>query len=84
MGFGFSDLGRIILKNNGRRYAKHHAFDERRQRLTKFKQIRTFKATPKVLKRVKAKIQEQNTIENRIYTSILLATMFFVVYLLIK
>lgn len=84
MGFGFAELGRTILKNNGRRYSKHDAFDERRQRITKFKRIRTFKASPKTLKSIKAKIEGQNTIENRIYASVVLATLFFTVYLFVK
>lgn len=84
MGFGFSGLGGSILKNNGRRYSKHDAFDERRQRITRFKRIKTFKATPRVLKRIKSKIKEQNNIENRVYTSVVLATIFFIIYLIMK
>ena len=83
MGFGFSGFGRAILKNNSRRVSKHDAFDERRQKFTKYRRIRTFKPTPKILKRIKAKIKAQNDIENRVYISVVLATLFFVVYLFI-
>ncbi len=83
MGFGFSGLGRALLKNNSRRISKHDAFDERRQKITKYRRIKTFKATPRILKRIKAKIQTQNKIENRVYISVVLATLFFVVYLFV-
>jgi len=83
MGFGFSGFGRAILKNNSRRVSKHDAFDERRQKFTKFRRIRTLKATPKLLKRIKAKVKAQNDIENRVYLSVAIATVFFVAYLII-
>lgn len=84
MGFGFSGFGRAILKNNSRRVSKHDAFDERRQKKTKFRRIVTIKATPRILKRIRKKINAQNEIENRIYLSVVLATLFFVGYLIIK
>lgn len=84
MGFGFSDLGRIILKNNNRRVSKHDAFDERRQRRTKFRRIRTIRATPVILRKLRAKIKGQHAMENRIRISVFIATLFFATYLFIK
>lgn len=84
MGFGFSDLGRIILKNNSRRVSKHDAFDSRRQRKTRYRKIRTIRATPIILRKLRAKIKGQNTIENRVRISVFVATLFFATYLFIK